>query len=145
MNKADLKKLIKPLIKECISEVLIEQGIINIIKENADVQSVKVNYEENERNFLQKNNLAQNKKQNLQETKKKLLKQVGMSGFDPFDGSEPLPEDDSNQFHEEGVQEGRLLAGIQGSGVDITRLMNANKESWNFYNKALEKAGKNKV
>ena len=28
MNKAELKKLIKPVVKECIQEVLIEEGLL---------------------------------------------------------------------------------------------------------------------
>ena len=34
MNKSDLKKLIKPLVKECINEVLIEEGLLsNVVAE----------------------------------------------------------------------------------------------------------------
>ena len=28
MNKADLKKLIKPLVKECVQETLLEEGFL---------------------------------------------------------------------------------------------------------------------
>ncbi len=36
MKKADLKKLIKPLVKECIHEVLIEEGVLsNVVSEVA--------------------------------------------------------------------------------------------------------------
>ena len=31
MNKTDLKKLIKPLVKECIHEVLIEEGVLSSV------------------------------------------------------------------------------------------------------------------
>ncbi len=34
MNKSDLKKVIKPLVKECIHEVLLEEGLLsNIVSE----------------------------------------------------------------------------------------------------------------
>ena len=36
MNKSDLKKLIKPLVKECIHEVLLEEGLLsNVVSEVA--------------------------------------------------------------------------------------------------------------
>ena len=36
MKKADLKQLIKPLVKECIQEVLLEEGLLsNIVAEVA--------------------------------------------------------------------------------------------------------------
>lgn len=148
MNKVDeMKKIIKPLVKECIKEILYEEGMMKLVQENVQKSDKVVtkqvpqeNYQVKEREFMKKN--SQEAKINLQEAKKKLLQEIGMSGFDPFAGSEPLPQDSSNQLHEEGVQEGRLMAGIQGSGVDISRLMNANKQSWNFYNKALNKSKK---
>ena len=31
MKKADLKKVIKPLVKECIQEVLLEEGLLSNI------------------------------------------------------------------------------------------------------------------
>ena len=36
MKKSELKKLIKPLVKECINEVLLEEGLLsNIVSEVA--------------------------------------------------------------------------------------------------------------
>ena len=36
MNKADLKKIIKPVVKECIHEVLLEEGLLsNVVAEVA--------------------------------------------------------------------------------------------------------------
>ena len=36
MKKSDLKKVIKPLVKECIHEVLLEEGLLsNIVSEVA--------------------------------------------------------------------------------------------------------------
>ena len=148
MNKAEeMKKIIKPLVKECIKEILYEEGMMKIMQENVQKQERVIarevpqeNYDVKEREFMKKN--APNTKVSLQEAKKKLLQEIGMSGFDPFAGSHPLPQDPSNQLHEEGVQEGRLMQGIQGSGVDISGLMSANKQSWNFYNKALNKSKK---
>lgn len=145
MDKNSLKKVIKPLIKECLKEILYEEGLMKLVKENinynktSETISEEQKYIKKEREFVKKN--IEQPKLNLKEAKKKLLDEIGMNGFDPFYGSEPLPQD-SNQFHEDGVQESRLLAGIQGSGVDISRLMNANKQSWNFFNNALNKGKK---
>ena len=39
MKKADLKQLIKPLVKECIHEVLLEEGLLsNVVAEVAKVR-----------------------------------------------------------------------------------------------------------
>jgi len=147
MDKVSLKKVIKPVIKECLKEILFEEGIIKIVQESIQnsrpilsSKGLENNYSSKEREFIKKN--TERPKTSLEEAKKKLLQEVAMSGFDPFAGSEPIPQDSSNQFHEENTQESRLMAGIQGAGIDISRLMNANKKSWNFFNNALNKGKK---
>ena len=48
MKKADLKKLIKPLVKECIHEVLIEEGVLsNVVSEVAKGMQTNVVVESN--------------------------------------------------------------------------------------------------
>ena len=42
MNKAQLKKLIKPVVKECIQEVLIEEGLLTeVVSQVAEGMSNK--------------------------------------------------------------------------------------------------------
>ena len=145
MDKSSIKKTIKPLIKECLTEILMEEGLIKLVKENIQKESkqfVRPQQEEaydlKEKQFIQKN--QPNKKISLQEAKQKMLKEIGMSGFDPFAGSIPLSDDSSSQEdHElnESSSQKKLMPGIQGSGVDISKLMSANKNAWNFFNDAM--------
>ncbi len=39
MNKVnEMKKIIKPLIKECLTEILMEEGLMKLVKENTELQ-----------------------------------------------------------------------------------------------------------
>ena len=143
MDKNDLKKLLKPLIKECLTEILMEEGLMKIVKENVQrepIQEKQASYERQEQQFIKDN--TQNKKISLQEAKTKLLKEIGINGFDPFAGSIPPADDETGIIEEDILPEKKLMPGIQGSGVDISRLMGANKQAWNFYNNALTKGKK---
>lgn len=138
MNKVnEMKKIIKPLIKECLTEILMEEGLMKLIKENTELQiKEERSYEEEapakkyvqkEQQFMQENK----KKVNIQETKQKLRQQVGLGpSFDPFAGSLPdleakgeVWEDDLEQIN----PATKVLPGIQGAGVDISSLIPAIK------------------
>lgn len=146
----EMKKIIKPLVKECIKEILYEEGVMKLVQENIHKQNIiphkevsQENYISKERQFMEKN--TQNPKISLQEAKKKLLKEIAMTGFDPFAGTLPVDDNSSeeNQINgEDLLPESKVLPGIQGSGIDISRLMGANKKSWNFYNNALKNGKK---
>lgn len=151
MNKVEeMKKIIKPLVKECIREILFEEGIMKMMQESVQKQENFVqkkepqqNYAAKERKFMQQS--TQESKISLQEAKKKLLKEIAMTGFDPFAGTIPESSQIDENFEQNGediVPENKVLPGIQGSGVDISRLMGANKKAWSFYNNALKKGEK---
>lgn len=137
MNKVnEMKKIIKPLIKECLTEILMEEGLMKLIKENTELQiKEERSYEEEapakkyvqkEQQFMQNNK----KKVNIQETKQKLRQQVGMGGFDPFAGSLPDLEAKGEIWEEDLEQINpatKVLPGIQGAGIDISSLMPAIK------------------
>lgn len=88
MNKDDLKKIIKPIVKECISEILIQEGLKSLNKE-----VVSENYRE-EQPILQekvknKGKIDFNKvfKKDIVEKNKKLGFDMDQSGFNPFQGT----------------------------------------------------------
>jgi hypothetical protein len=147
MDKNSLKKVIKPLIKECLTEILYEQGLNKLIEESIKTKQrevVKENkeeevYEAKEVRFIK--NAQPNKSNKLQEAKKQLLQKISMNGFDPFAGSAPL-EGDPEQIAESINPEVAVMPGIQGSGVDISGLLGQNKQLWKSFSTALNGKGK---
>lgn len=124
MKIQELKKIIKPMIKECIKEVLLEEGLSKIIAESKVQPTFLPVDEKAEARFEQQ--LAKTrpispaqklapKKEPLQEARKKMLDAIGNSGFDAFAGTEPLREQTE----------------VKGSdpGIDISNLL-GNKEVW---------------
>ena len=121
-----LKKVIKPLIKECLTEILVEEGLMKIVKENVVRENVQTSSHkqpivENKpmiRKLQQES--VQNQQQAIQEVKKKLASPA----FDPFSGTNVLKED------KEAMQSQK--------GVDISSLLESNVESWNEQLRVLE-------
>ena len=86
MNKAQLKKLIKPVVKECIQEVLIEEGLLTEVVSQVTAgltqQPIVENKPKktkdnlfNEDLQMQRKSREANKK--LQEHRRKLLDSIG--------------------------------------------------------------------
>jgi|TARA_R100000388_G_C7196368_1_gene136130 hypothetical protein len=96
MNKTELKKILKPLIKQCIKEVIFEDGTLsNIVSEVArGLGSTPV---------ITETRTSKNKKMNLEsesdakarlERKKRMLDAIGkdaFNGVDLFEGTTPAP------------------------------------------------------
>jgi hypothetical protein len=147
MDKNSLKKVIKPLIKECLTEILYEQGLNKLIEESIKAKSREVVkeskeeevYETKEKQFIGLG--QQNKRTSLQEAKKTLLQKVGNSGFDPFAGSVPV-ENDKEELNESINSDVSVLPGIKGRGVDISSLIGQNKQIWKSFSTALNGKGK---
>jgi len=98
MNKNELKKILKPLIKECIKEVIFEEdgALSHIIKEVAVGLSGKQQLTETKVRppKPKKNN------QQLKQRKKQLLDAIGKDaygGVNIFEGTTPAPASSSNQ------------------------------------------------
>jgi hypothetical protein len=108
MKKENLKALIKPLIKECLMEVLVEEGFTKLISETVRVTPQPVQQ-------IRKQMVQQDKPASLVEAKKKMLDAIGSTGFDAFAGTQPLKEDKE------------IMTG--DSGVDISKLLE-NKQVW---------------
>lgn len=96
MDKQELKKIIKPLIKECIREVLLEEGLKTLTGQQELVKEEK-NIERNEprqQSLQQKKKIDFNKvfKKDVIEKNKKLGFDMGGSAFNPFAGTVPIDE-----------------------------------------------------
>ena len=133
MQKVDLKKAIKPIVKECISEVLIEEGLLsNVVSEvvaglqntNMVVETAQPKKISSRDNVQRKNQEATQK---LNEHKKRMLDAIGKSaynGVDLFEGTTPAP---SQQEAPPGAVD---LGNPHDSGVDISSLMGDASKIW---------------
>jgi len=134
MDKTDLKKILKPLMKECIREVLMEQGLSTIITEmvSKPVQQIKSTPEAQTKQVFKKEIIEQ--KPQLNEARKAMLDSIGKSGymsnkFDPFSGTAPLTEVQAADGNISPTRAAIDSAVLNDPGVDISSLM-GNKNAW---------------
>jgi len=134
MNKSDLKKLIKPVVKECIHEVLLEEGLLsNVVSEvakgmqgNLIVESkpVEPNY-----NSLPTQNKIQESKTKLRQHREKLMSSINSdayNGVNLFEGTEPMGAPKSGESSPGSVD----LGNSKDAGVDISSLMGGVSKIW---------------
>jgi len=120
MNKDELAKILKPLIKECVKEVIMEEpGVLaHIIKESVQGVSVSTITESRDegpiRKFMKKAQKAKPKK-DISETRKRLLDSIG--GVNIFEGTEPLAAAPSSQQEKFGALRD---SDPNDSGVDLS-------------------------
>jgi hypothetical protein len=114
MKKTELKNIIKPIIKECLNEILIEEGLKKIVQEGISHQETKTASTSISRAAEPVRERIVEAKEKLKEFKKQMMEEIGGSGFDPFGGTAPIVE--------------REASG--DSGVDISSLLNANGNVW---------------
>tara|TARA_B100001778_G_scaffold332387_1_gene338601 strand:+ start:4857 stop:5282 length:426 start_codon:yes stop_codon:yes gene_type:complete len=127
MNKTELKQMLKPLIKQCIKEVIFEDGTLstiisevvtglgsaNVISEATSATSRQKTLETNEEAKARR----QRHQDVLKEQKKKMLDAIGkdaFNGVDLFEGTTPAPAQ---------TEQGKgALSGIdpRDPGVDIS-------------------------
>ena len=131
MKRADLKRLMKPLIRECIHEVLVGEGILakvvsevakgmgNVIVENRQTTpEPPISSNNNEAAIKQQ-------KQKLQEARKRLTNSIGSSAYSNiFEGvtATPAPSD----------PQAGSLSGVEPSdpGIDISGLFAHSGHHW---------------
>ena len=135
MKKSQLKRVIKPIVEECLNEVLLEKGLLSsiiseVVKGIQPLQQPPVQ----QRPVMQENKLMQQQRQELQEQKyemmkaqkRKLLDAAGF-GVDVFSGTEPIEEaaDPSNG-------QAGALSGVSpnDAGVDIAGIMAVANRDW---------------
>ena len=140
MKKSDLKRLIKPIVKECINEALIEQGLLsNIISEvvrglgpGPTTQPIQENKDmiQQQKKLEEERLLAMEEQQRaLKEQKRKLLDAAGF-GSDIFEGVTPIANGGGPN---EGTASAQgALSGVDpnDAGVDITGIMAVANRDW---------------
>ncbi len=102
MDKQDLKKVLRPLIKECVREILFEETgvlskIVNEVATGLKSERTPIVRERREDRVMpdshQKNDMAEERNRRLKEQKENMLKSIGRSaynGIDIFEGTTPL-------------------------------------------------------
>ena len=131
-NQQDLKKILKPLVKQCIREVLFEEGVLStliseVVKGTKSVSPIVEQKQSRQQLEEQKNIASSKKRQQLLERRKKMLDAVGRdsyNGVNVFEGTTPMRSAGSTTAT---ANSQGALSGIDPSdpGVDISSLMGA--------------------
>ena len=137
MKRSELKNIIKPLVKECITEALLEEGLLSnvisevmkgmspVIMESAPVADPTAGVQKAAMREAQESKLKQAK-----QNRKKLLDAIGSDsygGVDLFEGTAPAPAQQSPES-----QAGSPLGGIAPGdpGVDISGILGLGGHKW---------------
>jgi len=134
MKKSDLKQLIKPMVKECIHEVLLEEGLLsNVVAEvakglqgNLVVEARQPQANVQPREDVQMNHQAQKSREDLKEHRRKLMDAVGSDaygGVNLFEGTEPLHSNEPKQGQAD-------LGSPKDAGVDISSIFGNASQIW---------------
>ena len=139
MKKNELKRLIKPVVKECIHEVLLESGLLtNIVSEVAQGMNQGVIVENKQKTSddlfnedLQIKKQVQKTNNQLKQHRKKLMDSIGASaynGVNLFEGTEPLSKREATSS---GAKPGSVdLGDPSDAGVDISSLIGGASQVW---------------
>tara|TARA_Y100000034_G_scaffold107012_1_gene136167 strand:+ start:665 stop:1090 length:426 start_codon:yes stop_codon:yes gene_type:complete len=127
MNKTELKKILKPLIKECIKEVIFEDGtlstIISEVMKGTTGRQIVTEAKHTPRleNKQEATARVQRKQNHLKEQQRKMLDAIGKdayNGVNLFEGTTPITPPRSQSS----PQGSKALDGVAPSdpGVDIS-------------------------
>ena len=137
MKRSELKNIIKPLVKECITESLLEEGLLSnvisevmkgmspVIMESAPVADPTAGVQKAAMREAQEAKLKQAK-----QDRKKLLDAIGSDAFggvDLFEGTSPAPAQKSPES-----QAASPLGGVAPGdpGVDISGILGIGGHKW---------------
>ena len=129
MKKGDLKNLIKPIVKECIQEVLLEEGLLsNVVSEVAKGLQVQATITEHVESALSRP-APKPRPRDYSNDRKKLLDAIGKdayNGVDLFEGTTPAPAQTEQRA-------GSVdLGDPNDSGVDISSIMGNATKMWDL-------------
>ena len=136
MRKSDLKKLIKPIVKECIQESLLEDGVLSkVISEVAVGLSSTETITEQPRREVAAPTVNRRESEalaNLKEQREKMLDAIGkdsMNGVNVFEGTDPISS--AGDPHGASNPQG-ALSGVdpRDAGVDISDLAGIFGDTW---------------
>ena len=138
MKKTQLKQLIKPLVKECIHEVLLEEGLLTEVVAQVAAGMPRQQLVEaapaprQTENMLakQRTQKVTQAKTKLQEHRRKMMDAIGndaFNGVDLFEGTEPIRQTGAvNEAHRPSV----LGDDPTDAGVDISSILGGSSQIW---------------
>lgn len=128
MKKSDLKNVIKPLVKECINEILIEEGLLsNVVSEVVKGMGTQPIVEQ--RAPTQPQVAPERNNTKAAEQRQKLMAAINKdayNGIDLFEGTQPM----SNYEAQNPPPGAADLGNPNDSGVDISSLMGVSSKIW---------------
>jgi len=132
MNKSDLKKLIKPLVKECINEVLIEEGLLsNVVSEVARGMQSGMIIEQKTIEAPQSSAPDQaeiiRKRQSQREQLMRSIGEDAYNGVNLFEGTSPLSAHENTDAKPGNID----LGSPTDAGVDISSVIGGASKMWN--------------
>jgi hypothetical protein len=106
MKKSELTQILKPLIKECIKEILFEDGILSsLITEVAqglgNITSIQAPVASKQQTPIRKSESIIEAKKQLNEVKAGLQKATGLQGI--FEGTSPIPSRSNSESSKYGA------------------------------------------
>jgi len=135
MKKNDLKRIIKPLVKECINEILIEEGLLsNVVSEVAAGLSGNMITERStpaqaHQTSAPMANTAKKSKKQINQYRKQLMDSIGSdayNGVDLFEGTDPM-----NGYEAATPKAGAVdLGDPRDAGVNINSLLGDASKIW---------------
>ena len=131
MKKAELKRALKPLVKECIKEVLFEDGVLSgIIAEVVTGLGANQVVMEQKTTQPDQEALLREKAEQMEAERQRRIKRLNESSglgtkVNVFEGVKPIKESSSQSGPSP-------LAGTSpgDSGVDISGIMNISRHNW---------------
>ena len=123
MKKSELKRVIKPLVKECIQEVLLEEGllskVVSEVVKGMGAQQIVESPKPQSKRIVKEN-------KSLDEQRRKMMDAVNSSaynGVDLFEGTDPLTAREPKPGSID-------LGDPRDPGVDISSIMGNSSEIW---------------
>tara|TARA_B100001094_G_scaffold114509_1_gene110471 strand:+ start:250 stop:663 length:414 start_codon:yes stop_codon:yes gene_type:complete len=134
VKKSDLKELIKPLVKECIHEVLLEEGLLsNVVSEVAKgLSTPPIIAEQAKKPVRPAVRTEQPKRRDYKQNRKKLMDAIGgdaYNGVDLFEGTTPTPAQQETSAGSVDMGE------PTDAGVDIGSILGQSSRIWESMNK----------
>jgi hypothetical protein len=131
MKKTELKRLLKPLVKECIHEVLLEEGLLSTVVSEVTkgmqpgvIMEQKTASPQPER--AQMKEQARQSREQVDQYRKSLMESIGhdaFKGVNLFEGTEPATSTEALQGHPD-------LGSPADAGVDISSIMGHSNKIW---------------
>ena len=128
MKKSELKKVLRPIVKECIQEALLEEGLlsslISEVVKGLGVNQQPIVEQKQNNNEIKKLQIEEKEKRALKinETRQKMLDAIGQNaynGVDLFEGTTPMRS--SNNSPTSGADPlGNVEPG--DPGIDLSKL-----------------------